>query len=544
MVQDTVQPYTAIPTDIMPRKLKLGIKATARKDPQWTGLTELHAAVLTGSEDGFRSLKERKWSLLETKDKRGRTALHWAATTGTEEIVSFLFDRNADVKTKDSIFGQTPLHWAAKYGRYQVITQFLHKDVGILDIKDPHGATALHYAAENGHEAVVKLLLESGADLNIQDQNERTPNGAQVDRKDGLGRTTLSLIAMGGLEDLITIVVEKGADINSPDSNGWTPLWRASLNGSERMLQLLIEKGADTEAQDSHVSTPLIWAAKNGCEQMVVLLLRAGADPKFQDRFGRTPLSWASTNGFESIVQQLMGITQVFGDVKTSIAQLDLVQLCDVMKTLDKSHDDLALEWLFELLWPSHISSKVRLGEELTMKAVLSGGADDAVSLALEIAKHSERSRGIFNVDTLEISIFVSRLSTTAGRRVQFQTPHKAEEFYLYAAGIHETILNSFVRDAVNAKESRSKSTAAERYVDVPTHFYLLKLAVERLGWWPRGYSIYKRLNANLFQNFIDYLIDFEGVERWNLKKFGSGRAEADDDLLDLDHIKLVQKLP
>ena len=37
------------------------------------------------------------------------------------------------------------------------------------DVKDTYGRTPLSWAAENGHEAVVKLLLEKGAELESKD---------------------------------------------------------------------------------------------------------------------------------------------------------------------------------------------------------------------------------------------------------------------------------------------------------------------------------------------------------------------------------------
>ncbi|GAM36335.1 ankyrin repeat domain protein [Talaromyces pinophilus] len=532
----------------MPRKLKFEITDTVRKEWQWLGV---QAAALSGSEDAFRLVHGR---LLDAKDKRGRTALHWAATIGNGRAVKVLLERNADIKSKDSIFGRTPLHWAAKHGRDEIILQLLRKDADLLDIGDRHGATALHYAAENGHEEVVKLLLESKADPNVQDQYKRTPlmwaivnehelvvrllldNGAHVDRKDNFGRTTLSLIAMNGQEELMTALVEKGADINSRDNNGWTPVWQASLNGNEKILQLLIEKGADVEAQAERGSTPLLWAAKNRHEIMVVSLLRAGANPRFQDGAGRTPYVWAYSTGNVSIAKRLLGITQVFGDVKTGIAQRDLGQLRDVMRILDKSHDDFALEWLLGLLWPPHGSRKGSLRETLFVEAVSDRDADAAVSLAEEIAKHCWRLRGPLHVDNLAITVLLSRLSTMAGRRVQHLNLKKAANFYQDAAAVHESILESFVRNAVNAERSGNESSAVERYVDVPKHFYLLKLALERLGWWPKDYSIYERLNAKLYLHFGKYLAGFEGVERWNLGQFGLGRAEADDDLLNLDN--------
>lgn len=262
----------------------------------------------------------------------------------------------------------------------------------------------------------------------------------------------------------------------------------------------------------------------NGHEKLVVLLLRAGADPRFQDEFA-TALFSACDN--ESIAKWLKGITHVLGYVETSISQMDPVQLSDVLRKLCQSRDGLALEWLLELLQSSrislHASTEERPREQLTRKKVLTGD--------------------ILDVDTLAISKLLSQLSTTIGRRVQFSNPSKAEEFYHYAAAIYKTVLESFVQDAVNVKQSGNESSAVDRYGDVPKHFYLLKFAAQRLGRWPEDYSIYERLNANPFLHFGEYLADFDGVERWNLKKFGSGRAEADDDLLDLDHMDSVLKL-
>lgn len=46
-----------------------------------------------------------------------------------------------------------------------------------------------------------------------------------------------------------------------------------------------------------------------------------------------------------------------------------------------------------------------------------------------------------------------------------------------------------------------------------------------RLGDWPKDFSDYERLSAALFLEFRDELQGVEGVEKWNLKSFGSGKA-------------------
>ncbi|KAI1205011.1 uncharacterized protein F4807DRAFT_444749 [Annulohypoxylon truncatum] len=93
----------------------------------------------------------------------------------------------------------------------------------------------LSWAAANGHEAVVKLLLEKGADIEF---------------KDCLGQTPLSWAAEKGREAVVKLLLEKGADIESKDNSGKTPLSWAAKFDNEAVVKLLLEKGADFESKD------------------------------------------------------------------------------------------------------------------------------------------------------------------------------------------------------------------------------------------------------------------------------------------------------
>jgi hypothetical protein len=118
-----------------------------------------------------------------------------AMCPGHEVLVQLLIVRD-DVDINIKVSGQTPLSWAAEKGHEAIVKLLLERGAE-LETKDNNcGQTPLSWAAEKGHEAVVKLLLERGAELETKSNNSQTP---------------LSLAAREGHEVVVKLLLEKGA---------------------------------------------------------------------------------------------------------------------------------------------------------------------------------------------------------------------------------------------------------------------------------------------------------------------------------------------
>ena len=109
-----------------------------------------------------------------------------------------------------------------------------------LHARDDTGTTVLMYASRGGDAEVVRLLLENGADLDINKQNNT-------------GRTALIFAAdygfsggEGGIE-VARLLLENGADVNAQDNNGMTALSFAKESPLRQGLIDLLEAAGATE---------------------------------------------------------------------------------------------------------------------------------------------------------------------------------------------------------------------------------------------------------------------------------------------------------
>ncbi|KAL6808319.1 ankyrin repeat-containing domain protein [Trichoderma sp. SZMC 28015] len=219
----------------------------------------------------------------------------------------------------------TDLIIASYYGHHAVVKLLVEKGADIEAKDYEHSRTALSWAAWYSHEVTIKLLVKKGADIDAKDKFGLTPlswaalngdeaitkllveMGADIKATDRNTRTPLSWAASKGHEAIARLLIEKGADTEAKDRAGWTPLLFAAECGQEAIVKLLVEKGADIEAKDENNRTPLLWALRRRHEAIAKLLINKGADVEVKDNeFGRTPLLWAAWRGYDATVKLLV----------------------------------------------------------------------------------------------------------------------------------------------------------------------------------------------------------------------------------------------
>jgi ankyrin repeat protein len=292
-----------------------------------TGATALMFAAASGDLPTLAALLDGGADANAAEHARGQTPLIWAAAANRAEAVSFLIARGADANKKTTVIdfaalsrdgsnpdgrnlpaqanrstAAAPANRAEAPAARRVAMPGVDRNYLINELVYAQGGFApLHYAAREGHGAVVTALLDAGVDVNT--------------RSAGDGSTPLLVATVNGRFDIGRMLLERGADPNIEAENGVRPLYAAMnvqwsakaaypqptahLNqqtGYLEFMGLLLDKGADPNARVNkkvwyseynfdqsgvdEVGATAFWRAAYAADvDAMKLLVRRGADP-------------------------------------------------------------------------------------------------------------------------------------------------------------------------------------------------------------------------------------------------------------------------
>jgi len=192
---------------------------------------------------------------------------------------------------------------------------------------------------QNTKNRINQLLNEHYINVNIQSEYSRQ------------SMTALHLISsrqwdQDYREEIVRILLEKGANINLQDRFGCTILYHAVLHDL-KTIEMLLQKGANPNLQSKEGDTALHLAVKKNKLNIVELLLQRSADPNLQNQNGDTALHIAVETGRSSIVEMLLKKNIDFnlqdnkGETALDIATL--FKYTEIIKMLNDAHENQSL---------------------------------------------------------------------------------------------------------------------------------------------------------------------------------------------------------
>ena len=153
------------------------------------------------------------------------------------------------------------------------------------------GHTALQAASQNGHLEVLRLLLRSGADLELEDKD---------------GDRAVHHAAFGDEPGVMEVIAAAGSDLNARNKRRQTALHIAVNKGHVGVVKMLLSLGCHPSLQDSEGDTPLHDAISKKRDDMLALLLDHSADIMLTNNNGFNALHHAALRGNPSAMRVLL----------------------------------------------------------------------------------------------------------------------------------------------------------------------------------------------------------------------------------------------
>lgn len=210
---------------------------------------------------------------LVRREKDGCPPIFVAARKGNVDVVKYLInDCNADIEQR---------------GRYES-----------TDDQSVHQVSPLWVAAVAGRLDMVKLLVQSGADINSTSNTGSTP------LRSACFLCTEDQQSSSQHFEIVKYLVENNANISRPNQNGGTCLINSVQ--SVQLIKYLLDNGASIDSCDMQSKSALHYAIQEGRLEATKLFLKSGANPYLRTNFDDDALQICCLKAFTEIFEYLI----------------------------------------------------------------------------------------------------------------------------------------------------------------------------------------------------------------------------------------------
>lgn len=284
------------------------------------------------------------------RNRQGQTALHLACQSNQAEVAKLVIGRFQDVDLRDNQ-SQTPLLLAIYRNNSQLAELLLkqgadpNNDVSSQEQNQPD--PAICYAAKTGNQELLKILIEGGANVNVQDREGESPLHLAASAGAGMfGSPNADSNVGQGFVDSIKLLIQHNADINDKNKTNETPIEVAAKTDFFEAVELLVNKSDDLDF-DLGESSLFHWSAKNGLVKMMTRLIANQKEPtNSKDSEGRTPIHLAAENGHLKVVELLIKsdaeVDSTDDDGLTALMQAAAAGHADVVQSLINAKADVS----------------------------------------------------------------------------------------------------------------------------------------------------------------------------------------------------------
>ena len=113
-------------------------------------------------------------------DRAQQQIIEYIRSRDVQGFINYIEQGDIDINYTDNV-GQTMLNWVAAFGTCEMIEYLCQRGA---DVNRGQRSSSLHYAACFGRPSIVRLLLKYGGNIDLRDEDGRTPLDKARERQD------------------------------------------------------------------------------------------------------------------------------------------------------------------------------------------------------------------------------------------------------------------------------------------------------------------------------------------------------------------------